>query len=161
MCRIVDSASSVCVNWHTNTASFLIVSSYSMLNTMSDIQPSPEVMLYDLSLVALKLKFKQDIWKGYHRTHNDVCVKVLRMFASQHDARQDAFEEFAHEALVWKQLYHENILPFLGVNLHIFFPSFSLISPWMEKHNVMSFLQKYPDFDRLKIVRSLNHLQLF
>ncbi len=97
----------------------------------------------------------QDIWKGHHKIHNDVCIKALRVFGVQLQRRKESFKDFAHEALVWKQLYHENILPFLGVNLHIFYPSFSLISPWMAQGTVMGFLEKWPDYERLGIVRPL------
>ncbi|KAF8989999.1 hypothetical protein BDZ89DRAFT_923820, partial [Hymenopellis radicata] len=69
-----------------------------------------------------------DIWKG---TIDDipVCVKVLRLFTAD-KAGQDL--DCYQEALVWKQLQHPNVLPFLGVNEDLLAPSFCLISPWME-----------------------------
>ncbi|KAJ7146971.1 kinase-like domain-containing protein [Mycena epipterygia] len=57
------------------------------------------------------------------------------------------------EALCWGPLDHPNILSFLGVNEQIEpYRSFCLISPWMDNGNLMSFLEKNPDFDRLKAV---------
>jgi hypothetical protein len=49
---------------------------------------------------------------------------------------------------------HPNILPFFGVDEQMFRPSFCLISPWMDNGNVIKFLEKNPDFDRLKAVLS-------
>ncbi|EEB90900.1 hypothetical protein MPER_10832, partial [Moniliophthora perniciosa FA553] len=53
-------------------------------------------------------------WRGKRR----VCLKVLRTFATD----KFVFEEFYHEALIWAQLHHPNILPFVGVNEQLFAP---------------------------------------
>ncbi|KAK0211592.1 hypothetical protein IW262DRAFT_1251574, partial [Armillaria fumosa] len=53
-------------------------------------------------------------------------------------------KKFCREALVWQNVKHPNILPFLGVNKEIFAPSFCLISPWMDNGNIMSFLCHHP-----------------
>ena len=57
---------------------------------------------------------------------------------------------------MWKQFNHPNLLAFLGVNPHLFFPTYCLISPWMAHGNVKNFVQSKPDFDRLEIVS--NHI---
>ncbi|KAJ7586154.1 kinase-like domain-containing protein [Mycena floridula] len=59
------------------------------------------------------------------------------------------------EALVWRQLNHPNVLPFLGVNVDLFAPSFCLISPWMSNGNLMQFLQRNPDFDRRNAITDI------
>ncbi|KAK0213802.1 kinase-like domain-containing protein, partial [Armillaria fumosa] len=56
---------------------------------------------------------------------------------------------FCQEALVWRQLRHPNVLPFLGVNEDLFAPRYCLVSPWMGNGNIMSYLQAHPDHDRL------------
>ncbi|KAK0503541.1 hypothetical protein EDD18DRAFT_1063715, partial [Armillaria luteobubalina] len=56
---------------------------------------------------------------------------------------------FCWEALVWRQLRHPNVLPFLGVSQNLFAPSYCLISPWMVNGNILSYLQAHPDHDRL------------
>ncbi|KAJ7893803.1 hypothetical protein B0H13DRAFT_1625065, partial [Mycena leptocephala] len=43
-----------------------------------------------------------DVWKGLIRGET-VCVKVMRIY-------QEA--DFYHEALIWRQLSHPNLLPF-------------------------------------------------
>jgi serine/threonine protein kinase len=68
--------------------------------------------------------------------------------------RITVWQTFCREALYWGRLDHPNILPFLGVDEKMFQPSFCLISPWMDNGNLMNFLEKNPDFDRLKAVPS-------
>lgn len=56
----------------------------------------------------------------------------------QWDASIDATSQaFCSEALVWQQLQHKNILPFLGVDLMTFRSLHCMVSPWMEKGNIM------------------------
>ncbi|KAK0231912.1 kinase-like domain-containing protein [Armillaria nabsnona] len=88
-----------------------------------------------------------DIWKG--RLHDiQVCLKVLRVFfPEEHQAK--VLREFCQEALVWRQLRHPNVLPFLGVSKELFTPRYCLISPWMVNGDVMSYLEAHPDHDRL------------
>ncbi|KAJ3994707.1 kinase-like domain-containing protein, partial [Lentinula boryana] len=63
---------------------------------------------------------------------------------------------FCREAVVWKQLKHPNILPILGVSTELFFPSFCLISPWMENGTIMSYLKHNPTFDLLSALRDIS-----
>ncbi|PBK97999.1 kinase-like protein [Armillaria gallica] len=89
----------------------------------------------------------QDIWKG--RLHGtQVCLKVLRIF-ERGDTRVKAIQYFCQEALVWRQLRHPNVLPFLGVSETLFAPSYCLISPWMANGNIISYLEVHPDHNRL------------
>ncbi|KAF9011554.1 hypothetical protein BDZ89DRAFT_963934, partial [Hymenopellis radicata] len=91
-----------------------------------------------------------DIWKG---TMDDqtVCLKVLRLFITG-SVREQLLKDCFREALVWRQLRHRNVLPFLGVSNDLFAPSFCLISPWMENGNIMSFLERHPAHDRLQAI---------
>jgi serine/threonine protein kinase len=57
--------------------------------------------------------------------------------------------------LLWKELDHPNILPFLGVDTQLKQPSYCLISPWMKNGNALSYLKAHPSADRLLLVRSL------
>ncbi|KIY67802.1 kinase-like protein, partial [Cylindrobasidium torrendii FP15055 ss-10] len=56
------------------------------------------------------------------------------------------------EALVWYQLRHPNILPFVGINEVSFYPRFCLISPWMANGSIMNYIAKNPTCDRLHCV---------
>ncbi|KAJ4490796.1 kinase-like domain-containing protein [Lentinula aciculospora] len=92
-----------------------------------------------------------DIWRG-SSNNMDVCLKVLRIFTSDGDASQRVLKEFCEEALVWKQLDHPNVLPFIGVNEVLFYPSYCFISPWMKNGNIMAYLDKHPEQDRLPLI---------
>jgi hypothetical protein len=60
---------------------------------------------------------------------------------------------------VWKELEHPNILPFLGVDMTLRYPSCCLISPWMKNGNVLEFIKAHPTTDRLALVRRQSGLQ--
>ncbi|KAF9078168.1 kinase-like domain-containing protein [Rhodocollybia butyracea] len=76
-----------------------------------------------------------NIWQGTLQ-ERPVCLKVLRR-----GLLNDAFQE----VLIWKQLQHPNILPFLGVNRELFNPNICLISPWMANGNILTFLKNHPN----------------
>ncbi|KAF8921165.1 kinase-like domain-containing protein [Mucidula mucida] len=93
-----------------------------------------------------------DIWKG-QMNDETVCLKVLRIFLENgHVERKKMIKSFCSEALVWRNLNHPNVLPFIGVSKDLFYPSFCLISPWMNNGNIMAFLSQNPDHDRLHSV---------
>ncbi|TDL21786.1 kinase-like protein [Rickenella mellea] len=75
-------------------------------------------------------------------------------------------QEFAHEAVIWRQLKHPNILPFYGVfKGDELFDRLCLVSPWMDAGNVIDYLNVHPDSDRLSLLsdvaRGLEYLHLF
>ncbi|KAF8183770.1 kinase-like domain-containing protein, partial [Mycena galopus ATCC 62051] len=47
------------------------------------------------------------------------------------------------EALLWKDLHHPHILPFLGIDRDSFPPSLCMVSPWMEHGTVMNYLKTH------------------
>ncbi|KAH8828637.1 kinase-like domain-containing protein [Flagelloscypha sp. PMI_526] len=94
----------------------------------------------------------------------EVCVKVLRFFMTD-GQRQKVRKDFCREALLWRQLQHPNILPFLGFNEELFTPSFCLVSPLMMNGNVRTFLERNPHHSRVKILldiaEGINYLHSF
>ena len=62
-------------------------------------------------------------------------------------------QRFCREAVAWKHLQHPNILPLLGVSLTQ--RRFGMVSEWMENGNINDFIQKNPDVNRTKLVRTL------
>jgi Protein tyrosine and serine/threonine kinase len=48
---------------------------------------------------------------------------------------------FCQEALIWKQLEHPNVLPFLGIDLEVFPGFMCMISPWMQHGTIMAHLE--------------------
>ncbi|TFK39392.1 kinase-like domain-containing protein [Crucibulum laeve] len=89
-----------------------------------------------------------DIYRGL-MAGKPVCLKVLRMFSTPPQAREKVYKEFSQEILVWRQLMHPNVLPFLGASKDIFRPKYTLILQYMTNGNIMDYLHKYPHHDRL------------
>ncbi|KAF9065339.1 kinase-like domain-containing protein [Rhodocollybia butyracea] len=70
-------------------------------------------------------------------------MKVLRYF-QEGSERETLLKALSKEVLLWRQLNHPNILPFLGVNTEMFSPTFCIISPWMFNGDIISYTQKHP-----------------
>ncbi|KAJ3763368.1 kinase-like domain-containing protein, partial [Lentinula raphanica] len=85
-----------------------------------------------------------------------VCLKVLRLCIEQDEkVRNDIRKQFCREALIWRQLKHPNILPLLGVQLDMFYPSFCLVSPWMANKDIITYLKKNPEHDFLTVLSDI------
>ncbi|KAJ7636516.1 hypothetical protein FB45DRAFT_906753 [Roridomyces roridus] len=92
-----------------------------------------------------------DVYKG--SVHGEtVSVKVMRVFL-QADV-EALLKEFYHEALIWRQLSHPNLLPFFGIYyLEDTKNRLCLVSPWMENGNIVRYLKDYAgDINRLNLV---------
>ncbi|KAJ8083209.1 hypothetical protein PM082_009081 [Marasmius tenuissimus] len=84
-----------------------------------------------------------DVWKGIIGQSESegqlVCLKVSKVYVkSDLDA---LFREYLREALVWRQLKHPNVLPFLGIFYLKDDRQFCLISPWMKNGNLLQYLK--------------------
>ncbi|TDL24594.1 kinase-like protein [Rickenella mellea] len=104
-----------------------------------------------------------DVWKGYF-AEETVAMKALRIY--KQSVRECVLKEFSHEAVIWRQLRHPNILPFYGVfKGDALFDRLCLISPWMDAGNVNDYLGDHPDSDRLSLLsdvaQGLEYLHLF
>ncbi|TDL21780.1 kinase-like protein [Rickenella mellea] len=104
-----------------------------------------------------------DVWKGYF-ADKPVALKAFRIY--KQSLREKVLKEFSHEAVIWRQLKHPNILPFYGVftgDEH--FDRLCLVSPWMDAGNVIDYLNVHPDSDRLSLLsdvaQGLEYLHLF
>ncbi|KAJ8077692.1 Rho guanine nucleotide exchange factor [Marasmius tenuissimus] len=92
-----------------------------------------------------------DVWKG-KVADQTVCLKVVRVFAAS-DV-QHLVKEYMREAIVWQQLRHPNLLPFVGVYyLSASQEQLCLVSPWMERGNLVTYLQNTPR-------KLVNHISL-
>ncbi|KAL0566975.1 hypothetical protein V5O48_015023 [Marasmius crinis-equi] len=93
-----------------------------------------------------------DIWKGSYGERS-VCLKVLRVHIQGDQRKRDKVAgDFYKEALLWTQLGHPNLLPFIGVNTTLFPQGFCLVSPWMANGDIIAFLERNPDHDKLTTV---------
>ncbi|CAL1717305.1 unnamed protein product [Somion occarium] len=77
-----------------------------------------------------------DVHRGRYN-HQDVALKVLRIFSNTDEAtRNDLKQKLQYEALLWRNLSHRHVLPFFGIDNHIFHRSPCMVSPYMRNGNV-------------------------
>ena len=97
------------------------------------------------------------------RIHRDVFestkVPDCRPLTQRPDSYDDAQKSLWREAIVWRQLNHSNVLPFYG--LTDFDGRVGMISPWMERGNIMQYLASAaPGREgRLRLVRNSKPLR--
>ena len=107
-----------------------------------------------------------DVWEG---TYNDnrVAIKTLRLY-KRSDLRKvrkvthpvfqvpldtsvdSRNQRFCKEVLIWNQISHPSIVPFLGVS-EVPAP-LSMVSEWMPNGNVREYVRKNPETSRLQLV---------
>ncbi|KAF8064122.1 kinase-like domain-containing protein, partial [Lyophyllum atratum] len=94
-----------------------------------------------------------DVWKGKFQDQQ-VAVKVLKVYMTSD--LTEHFKKVLHETLIWRQLRHTNVLPFLCLhhvnNNHT---KIGLVSPWMDNGNVQSFLRRVSDANRVSLVTDI------
>ncbi|KAJ7442175.1 kinase-like domain-containing protein [Mycena galericulata] len=71
-----------------------------------------------------------------------VALKHVRPFVQSSDVRRIRLK-FCQEALVWRELHHPHILPFLGIDRESFSSSLCMISPWMRNGTVLHYLNNH------------------
>ncbi|KAF6753020.1 kinase-like domain-containing protein [Ephemerocybe angulata] len=84
-----------------------------------------------------------------------ICFRVLRMYDVPEEEREVLYKKFCKEVLVWRQLKHPNVLPFLGANTESFKPRFCFLSYWMNHGSITAYLRKHPGHDRLAAVHDI------
>ncbi|KAG6808483.1 hypothetical protein H0H92_003986 [Tricholoma furcatifolium] len=99
-----------------------------------------------VSFVATASGGSADIYQGYVQG-KDVCVKKIR--CAKHNLDKVS-KNILDEAILCDYLSaHPNILPFLGVHREGNIQS--LVYLWMENGDLVSYLKRYPDADRLQL----------
>ncbi|KAK7063540.1 kinase-like protein [Favolaschia claudopus] len=80
----------------------------------------------------------------YQASYQDTRVALKRIRTFQRDVEQRRTRlQFCREALVWQQLRHPHILPFIGIDRHTFPSSLCMVSPWMENGTVLKYLNDH------------------
>src|ERR1700733_3995034 len=75
-------------------------------------------------------------------TESGKCVYYSSPFcASFLKAR---YQRLCNEAILWKQLLHPNILPFLGISMSVTPPKFCMVSKWMHHGNIAHYVKQRP-----------------
>ncbi|KAL0067731.1 Rho guanine nucleotide exchange factor [Marasmius tenuissimus] len=83
-----------------------------------------------------------DVWKGKVGSQF-VCLKVVKVYLVS-DV-QKLLKEYMREAIVWEQLHHPNLLPFMGMYyLDEAREPLCLVSPWMDRGNLVRYLKNTP-----------------
>ncbi|KAJ6518641.1 kinase-like domain-containing protein, partial [Mycena sanguinolenta] len=81
-----------------------------------------------------------DIFRASYN-EKPVALKRMRHFLRGEELRRIHLK-FCREALVWKDLCHPHIIPFLGIDRDSFPSTLCMVSPWMEHGTVMNYLQR-------------------
>ncbi|KAJ7353293.1 kinase-like domain-containing protein [Mycena albidolilacea] len=103
-----------------------------------------------------------DIYRASHNSRT-VALKYMRAvhFMRGSDLRRVRLK-FCSEALVWKDLRHANILPFLGIEKDSFPSSLCMVSPWMEHGTAINYVKEHghANIDKLlyEISKGLQYL---
>ncbi|KAK1223868.1 Rho guanine nucleotide exchange factor [Marasmius sp. AFHP31] len=91
-----------------------------------------------------------DVWKG-RVAEQTVCLKIVRVFNASDLQRLvkavglTGLLEYMQEAIVWQQLRHPNLLPFVGMYyLGESQGQLCLVSPWMDRGNLVMYLKDTP-----------------
>lgn len=94
-----------------------------------------------------------DVWKGKFQDRQ-VAVKVLKVYVTSDLTKH--FKKVLHETLIWRQLRHPNVLPFLCLHhINNNQTRVGLVSPWMDNGNVQSYLRRVPDADRVSLITDI------
>ncbi|KAJ7762662.1 kinase-like domain-containing protein [Mycena metata] len=87
-----------------------------------------------------------DVYKG--RLGNaTVALKVLRVHVAG-TLLAEVDKNFCREALIWRQIQHPNILPFLGISKTVFSGRLCMVAPWMDAGSIIGYLASHPTADR-------------
>ncbi|KAF9259169.1 kinase-like protein, partial [Marasmius fiardii PR-910] len=105
-----------------------------------------------------------DIYKGTFETRT-VCLKLLRTYQDYDEhKRQELKTDFCKEVLIWTRLSHPNVVPLIGVCAELFEDDCCIVSAWMSNDDIISFLKRNPDHNRLQsicdIAAGLEYLHL-
>ncbi|KAL0578824.1 Rho guanine nucleotide exchange factor, partial [Marasmius crinis-equi] len=80
-----------------------------------------------------------EVWKGtVGESTQPVCLKIMKIYRDS-DVEKTS-KEYLREAILWRQLKHPNVLPFLGI-YQLEQQQLCLISPWMQQGNLLQFLR--------------------
>jgi hypothetical protein len=59
--------------------------------------------------------------------------------------------------MIWRQLKHPNILPFLGICADLFAPRLAIVSPYMNNGNLRMYQRNHPYVDRVQMVNVIDY----
>ncbi|THH31212.1 hypothetical protein EUX98_g2968 [Antrodiella citrinella] len=75
-----------------------------------------------------------------------VALKRLRVYVASSDKQKQALKKaFYRESILWKNLVHDHIVPFLGVSEDVFDGTICMVLPWQESGSLRHYLDKMRD----------------
>lgn len=123
-----------------------------------------------------------NIYRGRYQGRN-IALKRLRCFYSMTEPQVDELNKvsalpdgtasrfiqtppqaFTREALVWRQLRHPNIVPFLGIDNGNFNGSTCMVMPWLDSGNIRDHLERSdpkPSVEQLNRWVSVSTIRIF
>ncbi|KAI0080923.1 kinase-like protein, partial [Panus rudis PR-1116 ss-1] len=111
-----------------------------LCKVLLDLSLDYDVIPSSLILKRVELTDRHSIGHGssgdiYKATldQQPIALKRLRVFSSNLSRVK---QEFLHEGLVWRNLKHRHILPFLGIDATTFSPVPCMVLPWMPNGSI-------------------------
>ncbi|QRV74671.1 Serine/threonine-protein kinase [Ceratobasidium sp. AG-Ba] len=90
-----------------------------------------------------------DIYLGQLHDGRSVAIKAIFSCGTKNDEEVKHLKRTARELYTWSKCKHPRIAPLLG--LATYRGQIAMISPWMEYGDVRSYVNKYPEVDRLSL----------
>ncbi|QRV89357.1 Tyrosine kinase domain protein [Ceratobasidium sp. AG-Ba] len=119
-----------------------------------------ELDLQRCSPVVNKRGGYSDIYLGQLHDGRSVAIKAIFSCGTKNDEEVEHLKRAARELYTWSKCKHPRIAPLLG--LATYRGQIAMISPWMEYGDVRSYVNKYPEVDRLSlcidVAAALRHL---
>ncbi|KAH8102061.1 kinase-like domain-containing protein [Cristinia sonorae] len=90
-----------------------------------------------------------EVFCGTYKT-SKVALKRLRVYTMMTETqKQNVINSFYRESLLWKNLGHDHILPFLGVAEDVFQGSICMVIPWMRNGNLRQYISEQTEKGQL------------
>ncbi|CCM05813.1 uncharacterized protein FIBRA_08047 [Fibroporia radiculosa] len=93
--------------------------------------------------------FFSDVYKGTWREHT-VAIKVL--------AETTPRQLFIHEATIWKELQHPNVLELLGASSASSDPPWFFVSPYYKNGSMVTYLKGLPSLDSVDPLKMVHEV---
>ncbi|KAF8212600.1 kinase-like domain-containing protein [Mycena galopus ATCC 62051] len=91
-----------------------------------------------------------DIYEAQYEGHR-VALKRLRSFQEDSEENRQTRRKFCREALIWKNLDHHYVLPFLGIDSDSFPGFLCMVSPWMSRGSIVN-ARSRPDIGTVPVL---------
>ena len=131
----------------------ILPTSYTLSSHLLDIHPQPFAIggfadVYDGTFNGSRVCIKRV--RVYLQDDSEKALKVRsRLCCFPHPHRSWKSQDFCREAVVWKHMVHQNVVPLLGITIS---QQLQQISDWMPGGDLSKYIKKNPDADRHGLV---------